>query len=121
MFFDIATLDAVAAGIGAPVPNGDPGAIFALADQLEASERLWGKHAEELARWRSRLRSFFVGDTVEALDKNLAELLNGPDSLWNDAAALRAGVKATLRKCPVVMAIRGPGQGFDAYATFGGA
>jgi transcriptional regulator with XRE-family HTH domain/DNA-directed RNA polymerase specialized sigma24 family protein len=94
MVFDIGTLDALAADIGAPVPNGDPSAIFAFADQLEASARTWDDNADALARLRSRLRSVLVGETGDASDKNLAGLLNGRDSLQNDSEALRAGVKA---------------------------
>ena len=60
MVFDIATLDGLAADIGAPVPNGDPDAIFALADQLEASAQAWDGHAEELARLRAQLRSLVL-------------------------------------------------------------
>ena len=41
MGFDIATLRGLAADIGAPIPNGDPDATFALANQIEANADAW--------------------------------------------------------------------------------
>jgi hypothetical protein len=94
MGFDIDALRGLAADIGAPVPNGDPDALFAYADQMEALANKWEGNAEELARLRSRLLSVLEGDTGGKLDEHLAALLSGPDSLQGDAAAVRAGVAA---------------------------
>src|SRR5690348_4145926 len=94
MGFDITTLDGLAADIGAPVPNGDPEALFALADQIEASAQAWEHHADGLARLRSQLRSVLAGDTGAGLDQHLAGLVGGPDSLAGDTQAVRAGVAA---------------------------
>ncbi|MGE2817906.1 hypothetical protein ACQI5H_22595, partial [Mycobacterium heidelbergense] len=94
MVFDIATLHGLAADIGAPIPNGDPDALFALADHIEASAQAWDGHADELAQLKAQLRSVLAGDTAEAHDQQLAKLLDGPDSLQGDSEAVRAGVAA---------------------------
>src|SRR6185437_13532634 len=94
MGFDIATLRGLAADICAPIPNGDPDATFALANQIEAKADAWDGNADEMAQLKAQLRSALAGDTAEAHDQHLAKLLNGPDSLSGDSAAVRAGVAA---------------------------